>query len=83
MSIVRIAANVATGGTVFFGDVVELFGELFATLLGERRNRYAHHFAVIRWIEPEVGGANRLFDGADLRLVPRLHGQQLWFGHVD
>src|SRR5215216_1928491 len=68
---------------MIFGDVVDLLGELFATLLSERRNRNAYELAVVRRIQAEIGGANCLLNCADLRLIPGLHGEHLRLRRMD
>src|SRR6266853_4737481 len=51
-----IAADAAHGGAVIFEDFVEMFDDVLAALFGERRNRHADDFAVIRGVQAKIGG---------------------------
>ena len=55
---------------MIFGDVVDLFGELFAAFFGEWWNGNAHEFAVVRRIQTEIGGANCFLNCAQSAFDP-------------
>src|SRR6185503_12634474 len=64
---------------MIFGDVVNLFRELFTTLFRQRWNGNAYELAVVRRVETEIRGANRFLDRANLSLIPGLYGEHLRF----
>ena len=70
------------GVVMLFGGVVDLLGELPATLFGKWRNRNAYELAVVRRVQSEISRTNRFLDRAKLRLIPGLHGEHLRFGRV-
>ena len=64
-------------------DIVNLFRQLFASLFGERRNWNAHELAIVGRVETEISSTNCFFNCANLRLIPWLDGEHLWFGSVN
>src|SRR5688500_4942787 len=67
---------VTNGDAPFLGELVHDFHEVLPPLLVERRERYADHTALRRWIESEIGVADRLLDHGGLALVERGHREQ-------
>ena len=67
--------HVSNYDAVLFGDLKNLFAELFAAFFIERGNRQANDFPVIRRIHAEISRRQRFFDRAELRRIPRLNGQ--------
>ena len=75
-----VAADVADRDPRFLRILADELGQLLAALLGQLGDRQADHLAVGDRIEAETGGADRLFNRADVRAVPHLHRQHPRFG---
>ena len=80
-AIVGVAADLPDAVAALLGQLVDVPRELLAALLGERRNRDAHDLAVVGRVQAEAGGADRLFDRAELRRVERLRDDQRRLGN--
>ena len=78
----RVAADVAHGDALLFGVFARDLRQFRAALAGERRDRDAQRLAVDDRVEAEIGGADRLVDGADDGLVPHLHRDHARLGHA-
>ena len=61
---------------------MQLLDQFLAALFGQRRDGQPDDLAVVGRVEAQVGGADGLLDGADLRNVPRLDGDQGRLGNV-
>src|SRR5207244_2541524 len=68
----RRAPQIAHGDAALLGLMLHALHELAPTLLVELREHDADDHTVVRRVEAEVGVADRLLDGADLRLVMRV-----------
>src|ERR1700730_4230028 len=60
-----------------------LLDKIAAPLLGQLRDRYPDHVAVVGRVDAEVGVADRLLDRGQLRLLVRLDHDQPRLRHVD
>src|SRR2546430_14400532 len=58
------------------GKLVDHLDQLLAALLGERGDGDADDIAVVGGREAQVGSEDRLLDGLEEALVPRLHRQE-------
>src|SRR5437879_2118963 len=76
----RLGARVADRDAPLLGELVDDLDQLFAALLGERRDGDADDVAVVGGREAEVGREDRFLDRLEEALVPRLHGQELRLG---
>src|ERR1700735_295151 len=52
--LIGVATDVAERYAVIFGDAVEAFDDVLATLLGERRDRDADDFSVVAGVQAQV-----------------------------
>src|SRR5437870_10090298 len=71
--LVAVPADVADGGSMLLQDSMDVFGELFPALFGERRNWDTNQTAVVGGIQAQVGGSDCFFDGTDERNIIRLN----------
>src|ERR1700688_3577378 len=55
----NVAAHAANRGAMIFEHLVNVLREILAAIFGERRDRNANDFAVVRGIQAEIGHANR------------------------
>src|SRR5438876_11505609 len=81
--VVHVAAAVTDRHFVLFDDLVDLPGQLFAPLLGQRRNGQADDLAVVGRVETQIGLQNGLLDRADGRAIVGLNDEQPWIGDAD
>ena len=68
---------------MLFDDLVDLPGQLFAPLLGQRRNGQADDLAVVGRVETQIGLQNGLLDRADGRAIVGLNDEQPRIGDAD
>ena len=80
--LVGVAPDVADGDARVLGFVAHDLDEIAAAFLGQRRHRNADQITARRGIEPEVRVADRLFDGAELRLLIGLDDDETRLGDV-
>src|SRR5580658_4872534 len=78
-----VVTSLADGNLALFPIFAGDLHELFAALLGERRQRDPDDVALDLRAEPEVAFAKSLLHELDLTLVPRFDDEQPGLGHVD
>src|ERR1700683_4873766 len=81
--VIGVAAVIADGDPIILGGLLDMLHQLFATILGQLRNRNANNLAVILRRQSEIGILNRFFDFLQRSLVvwrdddePRLRRRQ-------
>ena len=79
----RVPSHVADGHPALLGPVMDLFHQVLAALLGERRERQPDHLAVVGRGDPEVARLDRLLDRADGALVERRDREEPRLGDGD
>src|SRR4030095_5415691 len=70
--LVRIASRLTHRVAALFGLLVDVTRQLLATIVGQSRNGYTYHLAIVGRVEPEVRAADRLLDGAHPGGITRL-----------
>src|SRR4051812_18958442 len=78
-----LRASMTDGDATFLGEFMDHLHQLFAALLGERRNRNANDVAVVGGREPEVRGEDSLLHRLEESFVPRLYREHLGLGRGD
>src|SRR5437763_14877043 len=71
--VVHVAAAVTDRHFVLFDDLVDLPGQLFAPLLGQRRNGQANDLAVVGRVDAQIGFLDGLLDRGDGRAIVGLN----------
>src|SRR5690242_8146874 len=74
-----VATDVPDRYTRLLRILTDEFRELLAPLLGQLGDRKPDHLAVGDRIEAQPRRADRLFDRADIRAIPYLHGKHSRF----
>src|SRR5579883_938576 len=80
--LVTVTPDVADAHPVIFGRGMQFLDEVLAALLRQRGNGKTDRLAVIGRVQPQIGGADGLLDGADLRHIPGLDRDEGRLGDV-
>ena len=75
-ALVGVPAHLTDAVAPVLAQLVDVPRQLLAALFGQGRKGYAHDLAVVGWIQAQVGGADGLFDGPELRRIERLRDDQ-------
>ena len=72
-SFIAVTADVTYSRAVILKNLVDVLGELFPAIFGERWNRNSDQPAVVRGVQSEIRCADRFLDRPDQRNVIRLN----------